>query len=63
MNYEMEIDLILNGTRLKPCDFETEEVVERKGTRNRPTAIFAGRQLQRQNDIKRRSPIFANAVK
>lgn len=32
-NYEMEMDLILNGTRLKPCDFETEEVAERKGTR------------------------------
>ena len=35
-NYEMEMDLILNGTILKPCDFETEDVVERKGTR-KPT--------------------------
>ena len=32
-NYEMEMDLILRGTVLKPCDFETKEVVERKGTR------------------------------
>lgn len=32
-NYEIEKDLLINGVTLKPCDFETEEVVERKGTR------------------------------
>lgn len=32
-NYEIEKDLLINGVALKACDFETEEVVERKGTR------------------------------
>lgn len=35
-NYEIEKDLLINGVALKACDFETEDVVEREGTR-KPT--------------------------
>lgn len=35
-NYEIEKDLLINGVVIKACDFETEDVVEREGTR-KPT--------------------------
>lgn len=65
-NYEMEKNLLLNGVTLKPCDFETEEVVERKGTRKltnrgqrRKATAKANRRKAEIADLRKRRKVKA----
>lgn len=52
-NYETERDLLINGVTLKACDFETEDVVERKGTR-KPTNRASRRKATARAKAKRK---------
>lgn len=59
-NYEMEKDLLINGVTLKACDFETEDVVERKGTRK---PVNRGQRRKATAKAKRHKSEIANLRK